>query len=318
MDGKVVFLFSGQGSQHFHMARQLYERVPEFRSRLDSLDVFAARTLGQSVRDRIYDPGRTRFDPFDRLLHSNPALFMVQYALADTLIGMGARPDLLMGGSLGELVALAVAGVLPAEEVLGLVMAIARVMEERGPRGGMLAVLGPPTLAADHPSWFADTEVAAIGSDRHFVVAGPAERLAALKETLVMAGHAGMVLPVCHAFHSSLMEPLRPLFSALFRGRAWAPPRIPVLSTLLATDLRQPDGEHCWRLLREPIQLRAAFRLLEARQDSLFVDIGPSGTMTTGAKYNMAAGSRSTVLSTLPLMADDWSAFQAVRTSLNL
>ena len=52
-------------------------------------------------------------EDFDNLLHTHPALFMVQYSLAQTLLRRGMKPDVVLGYSLGEWVALAVSGALP-------------------------------------------------------------------------------------------------------------------------------------------------------------------------------------------------------------
>ncbi len=319
MTDKTVFLFSGQGSQQFQMGRDLYQRLPDFRRRLDRLDALAERDFGLSPLRVLFDPGRNRFDPFDRLLHSNPALFAVQFALADTLIAMGARPDLLMGSSLGELVALAVAEVLPAEEMLRLLIGVARIVEARGAAGGLAAVLAPPSLPDERPDWFAGVEIASVASNRHFVIAGAAAALDAAQRTLTAAGHSCMPLPVRFAFHSRLMEPLLPeLAEAFDRIATWATPRIPIFSTLLADDAPRPDAAHCGRLLRQPIRLRDAFQRLEARQTSRLIDLGPSGTMATCAKYTLSPRSGSEILSALPLFGDDWAGFLEVRARLGI
>jgi acyl transferase domain-containing protein len=314
----VLFLFAGQGSQCFHMAREIAENCPAVRDRLYDLDAVAREELGCSVLDIVFDPARGRFDPFDRLLYSNPALFMVQYALADALIAQGARPTALMGASLGEIVAMSVAGAMSAPDALRMVIAMSASFERDGAEGGLIAVLTDPGIVAERPDLFARVEIAGISSASHFIAAGPAEDLARIESVLGAEGHACMVMPVRFPFHSSYVEPARTAMEAVFRGKDGQTLHLPLISCVTATAMdRVPEG-HLWRIVREPMRIADAYRGLESRQASLFVDLSPSGTMATVAKYNLGPDSASEAVSVMSLFGNEWAGYQAVRQRLGI
>lgn len=314
----LVFLFSGQGSQAFHMGQQIAEKCPAFRERMEQFDGVARTALGHSVLDIVFDPARNRFDPFDRLLHSNAALFMLQFALAEFLINAGARPTALLGASLGELVALTLAGAWTPEQGLRLVIDMSQALE-RGlpPGGGMLVVLTPPSIMSERPDLFTQVELAGISSKQHFIAAGSVDRLKKIEHLLGAEGVPCMILPVRYAFHSSHIDTTSAALADVF-GRQTAPLTLPVVSCVTADAIRHvPDG-HLWRVVRDPMRIADAFAGLEARQDSVFVDLGPSGTMATVAKYNLRPGSKSELLSVMSPFINEWSGFEAVRRRLEV
>src|SRR5579872_4118204 len=105
-------MFSGQGSQYFQMGRSLYDNNDTFRHWMMQLDGIARELSGNSVIEALYAPQRRIGDVFDRTALTHPAIFMVEYSLAQTLIHAGVCPDIVLGVSLGSFAAAAVAGFL--------------------------------------------------------------------------------------------------------------------------------------------------------------------------------------------------------------
>src|SRR5436190_1548109 len=103
-------MFSGQGSQCFHMGRDLFRKNDTFREWMVRLDEIAQRSSGRSVLDTLYSDGKGKGDPFDRTVLTHPAIFMTEYSLAQSLIHAGVHPDMVLGVSLGSFAAAAVAG----------------------------------------------------------------------------------------------------------------------------------------------------------------------------------------------------------------
>ena len=171
---KIVWMFSGQGSQYFNMGRGLYESDPVFRDVMNRCDEVVRRLRGESLLDVIYRPNdKDRFTDFVELRHTHPALFAVQYSLAQTLLHRGMKPDLLLGYSLGEIVAAAVGGALPMEAALESLLDQARLLTASAEPGAMLALLASPEIWSPRDPLYAETWVAARNAPQHFVLSGP-------------------------------------------------------------------------------------------------------------------------------------------------
>ena len=275
----VVFLFAGQGSQYHQMGRALFEHEPVFARTLRSLDAMVVDLTGSSVLERMYDEAKGIADPFDRLADSHPAIFMVEYALSRLLVDRGIVPDHVLGTSLGEFVAAAVAGVLPVEDLLRTVVAQARLAERHCPPGRMLAVLHDPGLFTRDPQLWAGSELVSVNYDEHFVVAGAPEPLMRIKRALESMGIAAEPLPVPHAFHSSHIDGFEAGFKDLFGGLEFQPPTVPLVSGVHATRRDRFDAGYFWDVVRRPIQFPGALRLLAGEGEHTYLDLSPGGTL---------------------------------------
>src|SRR5215510_16507257 len=170
-------MFSGQGSQYFQMGKALYENNETFRGWMQRLDESALRESGLSVIETLYSTAHGKGDPFDRTVLTHPAIFMVEYSLAETLIEAGVRPDMVLGVSLGSFAAATVAGFIAVEDALTSVVRQAIAFEEYCQPGGMTAVLTDPALFAEQ--FFRDRcELAAVNFSSHFVISARCAELA--------------------------------------------------------------------------------------------------------------------------------------------
>lgn len=277
MSTPTVFLFSGQGSQHYQMGAELYREEPVFRAELDRLDAVVADLCGQSVVARMYGTQRAG-EPFLDTLVTHPAIVMVELALAELLRSDGVEPDVLLGASLGEFTAAALSGVFGVEECLRLVVAQARVLEGL-PEGGMLAVLADPGLHQRMPELREHTDLAARNGPQHFVVSGAEEALRVAEEALRVAEIPCQRVAVEHPYHSRLLDSRREACTKLMTGLALRPPRIPIVSCATGERMRHPSVEHYWSVVSGPIEFEKAVRGLEAEGPHRYVDLGPSGTL---------------------------------------
>jgi acyl transferase domain-containing protein len=293
-----VFMFSGQGSQYFHMGSALYDRPGTFREWMDRLDAILLRQVGCSVVRTLYEPGRASGEVFDRTLLTHPAIFMVEYALAMELIELGVQPHLTLGVSLGTFAAAAVAGCLDVESALLAVAEQARILEAHCSPGSMTAVLGDPRLY-EQPPLRGNCDLAASNFPNHFVVSAPPQSMTQIEGFLGSARITYQRLPVSFAFHSRWIEPAaapsREHFGRLATRRA----RIPLACCATETILHSLPMDYFWSVARSPIRFQQTLAALELQGPFRYIDAGPAGTLATFLKYLLPPGGRSSVHPTL-------------------
>lgn len=301
----VVFCFAGQGSQYYRMGASLLEDQPVFRQWMEAGDALVRHHHGFSLLDEIYgaaaDPGR----PFDRLAASHPALFLVQYALAKVLIAHGVRPTLLFGVSLGESVAHAVAGMLSFDTALAAVADHPALFTRHCPPGGMVAVLGPPSVHARSAVLARCTELAGINSDRHFVLAALAADLDPVEAELRRLDLPFQRLPVPFAFHSRFVAAAEQPWRARFAGLRRETPFWPVWSACLGGPTGPADPDLGWRIVRQTMNVQATVRALEQNGPALYVDLSPSGTLAALLRQQLGAAAAPRLLSVLSPFGGD-------------
>lgn len=296
---KSIFMFSGQGSQYYHMGQPLFEQNPLFRVRMQQLDEIAIDVLGESVLAQLYHPDKSKSSPFLRTRYTHPAIFMVQYALAEMLIAEDIRPDVVLGASLGEYVALAVSGILSAEDTLITIIKLAVALEEYCVPGGMLAVLESPEFFRQTPELYQQSELAAISFDTHFVISGTQAALTKIEYFLRQRQILSQPVAVSLPFHSQLMEAAAEACNAALIPNQFQSPQVPFISSVLGQELVTIDADYLWRVGREPINFQTAIAYCEAKHPACYLDLGPSGTLANYARYNLTENSHSKVYPSL-------------------
>ena len=225
---RVVFLFPGQGSQYVHMARGIYEAEPVFREHVDRCAELLAPHLGLDLRSIIY-PGNENPAASEEALRqtwiTQPALFVIEYALAQLWMSWGIRPSAMIGHSLGEFVAATLSGVLSLEDALSAVAARGRLMQSL-PGGAMLAVAMPEKDV--HGIESDEISLASVNAPDQCVLSGPVEAIESLQRRLSRDGVISHRLQTSHAFHSAMMEPIVAAFRETMSGFHLQAPQIPV------------------------------------------------------------------------------------------
>lgn len=307
---RTVFMFSGQGSQYFQMGRQLYDSHSVFRHWMTCLDRLAQRLTGVAIVDTIFSAPLA--DHFERTLHTHPAIFMTEYALAQCLLSERVEPDLMLGSSLGSFAAAACSGGLDVEDALVAVIEQAQGFEASCARGGMIAVLASRTLFEDGPL-AAFGELAADNFATHFALAAPDAQLPKIESLLRARDISHLRLPVSFAYHSRWIAPAQARFERYMQTVPSGSPALPMVCCAQATVLDNlPDG-FFWRAVREPIRLRDTIERLELTGTFRYIDVGPSGTMATFVKYALPAESASTVHAVLTPYGRDLENLAALR-----
>lgn len=299
-DRKIVFMLSGLGSHYYMMGRELFAFQPRFRRWMLFLDETVNAILGKSVISCLYDRSKRKGDYFDNTLQANLSILIIEYALAMTLIDSDIEPDILLGSSFGEIVAYAISRVLTLEDIIRLTIRMTQLLESRCQEGGMLAVLGSPSLYHDIPLVYENSELASVSFHSHFILSGENNKLRMLEKYFSDSKVDCFKLPVTIAFHSKMIDPIAEQFIEYLKKLNYHKPTVPVVSCCDGEMISEISAEHVWRIIRRPILFQHAIRRLEnhARlnhREHLYLDIGPSGTLANYANYILSDSGKSTV-----------------------
>ncbi|MDX1996935.1 MAG: SDR family NAD(P)-dependent oxidoreductase [Thermoanaerobaculia bacterium] len=301
-DRSVTFLFTGQGSQYAGMGRGLYENEPVFRAEVDQACELLRPHLGRDLRELLF-PAPEGMDAANHELEqtalTQPALFVIEYALAKLWQSWGIEPAAMLGHSIGEYVAATVAGVFQLEDALRLVSARGRLMQAQPP-GDMLAV--PLPEAEILPLLGPELSIAALNAPSRSVVSGPHEAVQAFAEKLTERGVACRPLHTSHAFHSGMMESMLGPFLEAFRGIQMAPPKVRFVSNLTGTwitDEQAMDPGYWAQHLRGAVRFSDGIQLIGREGLGLLLEVGPGNTLTSLARQNPGKGEGTMVLSSM-------------------
>jgi acyl transferase domain-containing protein/glutamate-1-semialdehyde aminotransferase len=266
-NASVAFLFPGQGTQSVGMSRGLYDADPAFRADVDECSVLVRPQLGFDLRDVLYPEPDQEAVAERRLAQTavtQPALFVVEYALAMAWRRLGIEPDGMIGHSVGEYVAACVGGVFTRDGALSLVAERARLMQG-SPVGAMLAVrASADDVRALLPK---SLEIAAENAPGLTVVSGETAAIEGFEALLAERDLVGRRLATSHAFHSAMMEPILETFAEAVASTPRSAPTRPWISSVTGdwiTGERAQEGAYWVEQLRRPVLFgKGVARLLE-------------------------------------------------------
>lgn len=299
----VVFMFSGQGSQYVNMAQDLYKTEAVFQEQVDRCCELLKPQLKIDLRDLLYpapDQTEAATEKLNQTSLTQPALFVVEYALAQLWMNWGIKPAALIGHSIGEYVAATLAGVFSLEDALTLVAKRGELMQSMA-AGSMLAV---PLPEHKVKSLLQDTalEIATVNSPANCVVSGSSEAVEVFVEQLASQNIDGRRLHTSHAFHSTMMEPVLEPF-ALEVGRVQRQtPSIPFVSNVTGTWITPEDAtdpNYYARQLRSCVRFADGVAHFFDDPDQILLEVGPGRTLSTLAKRHPNKASEQITLTSL-------------------
>ena len=285
-----VFVFTGMGPQWWGMGRELWQSEPVYRAAIEEVERHFAPLAGWSLRDAMLQPeAQSRIT--DTAV-AQPANFALQYALARLWAAWGIKPAAIIGHSVGEIAAAAVAGSLSLADAVRVVYHRSRLQQPLEGLGRMLATNLTPAEAAEIAAGLSDlVSVAAINSAQSTVLAGDAAALEELAEGLEAEGRFARFLRVEIAYHSHQMEPLQDALVAALADLAPRPPAIPLFSTVTGARVTDAvhDGHYWWQNLRQTVRFGDAADALVGEGYRTFLEVGPHPVLAGGLQEGLAA-----------------------------
>ncbi|MBW8831940.1 MAG: amino acid adenylation domain-containing protein [Burkholderiales bacterium] len=310
---RVTFMFPGQGLQKVNMGRELYADAPQFRACVDACAGMLLPLLDCDLRTLLYAQADQLEAAALRLAQTaitQPAMFVIEYALACQLMHWGVQADAMIGHSLGEYVVACLAGVMSLPDALKLVAARGALVQQL-PTGAMLAVEAQPEQLT--PFLDDGVSLAVVNGPRACVLAGTPGAIAAIEPAVAAAGLRFKRIPTSHAFHSAMLDPMLAQFQTLVAEVKLHAPRIPYITNVTGdwvTPEQATDPAHWVRHLRQTVLFAQGLERLLETPDGIYLEVGPGQTFSAilrrhPARHNLRHAGPTLATTSEP---SDWAA----------
>lgn len=296
----LVFMFPGQGAQHTNMGLELYQTEPIFRREIDQCAQLLESHLGFDIRTVLYptvENALTAARQLEQTLFTQPAMFVVSYALAQLWQSWNIKPHAMIGHSLGEYVAATLAGVFSLPDALALVAVRGQLMQSL-PDGVMLSVpLSEPEVSSLLGT---DLSLAAVNAPDLCVLSGTKTAIKRVEMQLAAQGLKTRRLKTSHAFHSSHIESIQSQFTELVTNSQLNSPTLPFISGVTGTWItneQATDPEYWVQHLRQPVRFAQGVSQFFQDAHQILLEVGPGQVLSALTERHNERPSAQTILS---------------------
>jgi acyl transferase domain-containing protein/phosphopantetheinyl transferase len=300
VDGKLAFLFPGEGSQYPAMFADLAMCFDEVQSWLDFWHGLYDLPLGHTRTDIVFPSSEVdaaRRKQLEQRMHDmdvgSESVFIGGMAMHELLVALGVQPDVMMGHSSGESAALGASGANPAatpEERAACISQHFTVYEAllkdgKIPTGALLAVgaLPPATVQAKIAASGQDVVVAMDNCGNQIVLYGSPDGIAQVQKALTAEGGICMPLPFDRGYHTPVFADVSKAFLQYYKDVKLGKPKVPLYSC--ASVGLFPDSAAAVRQLAaaqwsQTVRFRETVLKMHDDGVRVFVEVGPSANLT--------------------------------------
>ena len=275
---RIVYLFSGQGSQCAGMGKTLYDNFIIFRRMIDQCAEHINGELGMDIRSIMWGKNS---ELLSKTEYTQPALFIFEYALSSLWQSWGFKPSIVIGHSVGEYVAACVAGVMSLKDSLRLVTARAQLMQQLSGTGSMVAVLASEDDIFPYLTHHPQVCIAARNSQNNTVISGNNDSIDVITSQLEALGIICLRLRVSHAFHSPLMKPMVSAFQKIANTVEYKNPNIPLVSNITGKTIESTtiDAAYWVQHILSPVEFLSSIDHVWSQGYRDYLEIGPRPTL---------------------------------------
>jgi acyl transferase domain-containing protein len=311
----ICFQFAGQGSQYFGMCKKYYQTFDVFKQEFDLCNNVYNKLSNNDLKNIIWEDA-TNAHQIHETQYTQIAIFTIEYALTKFLMHYGVQPNILIGHSIGEIVAMCVANVFSLEDAINIVYQRATLMQSIQDDAGTMAAVFCNAGTIEQINEDNIIEIAGYNTQNNTTITGTKENIATFMDRLKTQNIKAVPLQVSHAFHSKQMDSIVAKFQEKIQHIQFSKPTIPIISNIDGNVLETIDALYLAQQLRVPVQyMQGVQTIAQQFGNNIFVECCSNPVLSSLAK-NILNNNDNIYVYTSKHQSDDVQNFYTILQTL--